>query len=80
MPIVLWCIIETVGDLVHALIPPVEDSHPLSCHGPRLADANVFDKLVQILLLGAAYRMVADTTWLATLIYHRFKEWTPQTS
>lgn len=80
MPAGLWCIIETVGDLAHTFILSVEESHPFSHHGPRLADAIVVDRLVQALLLGAAYEMSADTKWLITLIYHRCKEWTPQTS
>lgn len=58
VPAGLGCIVETVGDLGHALIPLVVESHPLSCHEPRRADAIVFDKLVQVLLLGAAYGMV----------------------
>jgi hypothetical protein len=45
------------------LIPPVIDDHPLGCHRPRVTDRIVFDKLVQVLVLGAAYDKIADITW-----------------
>jgi hypothetical protein len=45
-----------------ALIPPVIDTHPLGCHRPRVSDRVVFDKLVQVLVLGVMYEKIADTS------------------
>ena len=45
-----------------ALIPPVIDEHPQGCHWPSVANRVVFDKLVQVLLLGTAYEKIADST------------------
>lgn len=58
-----------------ALIPPPDDSHPLGCHRPRVSDRIVFDKLVQVLVLGAAYEKIADSTCSATTIRRRRDEW-----
>jgi transposase len=75
VPAVPSCIIEPIWDQFHALIPPVEDTHPLGCHRPRLGDRVVFDKLVQVLVLGAAYEKIADSTCSATTIRRRRDEW-----
>jgi transposase len=68
-------IIEPVWDQFAALLPEHLDSHPLGCHRPRIADRVVFDKLVQVLVLGAAYVKIADTTCSATTIRDRRDEW-----
>lgn len=75
MPAVPSCIIEPIWDQFCALIPPVVDDHPLGCHRPRVADRVVFDKLVQVLVLGAAYDKIADTMCSATTIRRRRDEW-----
>lgn len=75
MPAVPSCIIEPIWGQLCALIPPVVDDHPLGCHRPRLGDRIIFDKLVQILILGAAYEKIADTTCSATTIRRRRDEW-----
>lgn len=75
MPAVPSCIIEPIWDQFSALIPPVVDDHPLGCHRPRLEDRIVFDKLVQVLVLGAAYEKIADSTCSATTIRNRRDEW-----
>ena len=64
----LWCQFE-------ALIPPVEDHHPLGCHRPRITDRLVFDKLVQVLVLGASYEKISDTGCSATTIRRRRDAW-----
>jgi len=56
------------------LIPPVIDEHPLGCHRPRVPDRVVFDKLIQVLVLGAASEKIADSTCSATTIRRR-DEW-----
>ena len=75
MPAVPSCIIEPIWDQFCALIPPVVDDHPLGCHRPRVADRVVIDKLVQVLVLGAAYDKIADTMCSATTIRRRRDEW-----
>ena len=75
MPAVPSCIIEPVWDQFQALIPAVADEHPLGCHRPRIADRVVFDKLVQVLVLGAAYEKISETGCSATTIRRRRDEW-----
>ena len=75
MPAVPSSIIEPIWHQFEALIPPVIDEHPLGCHRPRIADRIVFDKLVQVLVLGAAYVKIADSTCSATTIRTRRDEW-----
>lgn len=75
MPALPSCIIEPIWDQFCALIPPAADDHPLGCHRPRIDDRVVFDKLIQVLVLGAAYEKVADTTCSATTIRRRRDEW-----
>lgn len=50
-------------------------SHPWGCHRPRIADRIVFDKLIQVLVLGASYAKIADTTCSATTLRARRDEW-----
>lgn len=68
-------IIEPIWDQFAALIPQPVDEHPLGCHRPRICDRVVFDKLVQVLVLGAAYERIADSTCSATTIRNRRDEW-----
>ena len=75
MPAVPSSIIEPIWDQFRALIPPVVDDHPLGCHRPRIPDRTVFDKLVQVLVLGAAYEKVADSSCSATTIRRGRDEW-----
>ena len=58
-----------------ALLPVHVDTHPLGCHRPRISDRVVFDKLIQVLVLGAAYEKVADSTCSAATIGRRRDEW-----
>lgn len=75
MPAVPSSIIEPIWIQFQALIPPVQDEHPLGCHRRRVPDRIVFDKLIQVLVLGAAYEKIADTTCSATTIRRRRDEW-----
>lgn len=75
MPAVPSSIIEPIWRQFEALIPPVIDEHPLGCHRPRVSDRIVFDKLVQVLVFGAAYVKIADHTCSATTIRRRRDEW-----
>lgn len=75
MPAVPSWIIDPIWDQFQELIPPVIDTHPLGCHNPRIPDRIVFDKLVQVLVLGASYARIADTTCSATTLRTRRDEW-----
>lgn len=75
MPAVPSSIIEPVWAQFQALIPPVIDEHPLGCHRPRIPDRVIFDKLVQVLVLGGAYAKIADSGCSATTLRHRRDEW-----
>lgn len=75
MPAVPSWLIDPIWDQFAALISPVTDTHPLGCHRPRIPDRVVFDKLVQVLVLGAAYEKIADSTCSATTIRTRRDEW-----
>lgn len=75
MPAVPSSIIEPIWDQFTALLPEHVDTHPLGCHRPRIPDRVVFDKLVQVLVLGASYEKIADSACSATTIRSRRDEW-----
>lgn len=75
MPAVSSSLIEPIWDQFAALIPPVIDTHPLGCHRPRIADRIIFDKLIQVLVLGASYTKISDSTCSATTLSTRRDEW-----
>jgi hypothetical protein len=75
VPVVPASIIDPIRAECLALLPDREDTHPLGCHNPRIADAIVFDKLVLVLLSGIGYERVADATCSATTIRRRRDEW-----
>lgn len=75
MPALPSSVIEPLWDQFAALIPHRVDTDPLGCHRPRIADRLVFDKLVQVLVLGASYGKVGDGTCSATTIRDRRDEW-----
>lgn len=75
MPAVPSSIIEPIWRQFEALIPSTFDTHPLGCHRPRVADRIVFDKLVQVLVLGVEYVKIADSACSATTIRRRRDEW-----
>lgn len=75
MPAVPSSIIDPIWREFEALIPPRIDEHPLGCHRPHVPDSVVFDKLVQVLVFGAAYARIADSTCSATTLRRRRDEW-----
>jgi hypothetical protein len=75
VPAVPSFIIEPLWTQFEALIPAVVDDHPLGCHRPRIPDRVVFDKLVQVLVLGASYTRIADGSCSATTLRTRRDEW-----
>jgi transposase len=68
-------ILEPLWVQVSALLPTRQDTHPLGCHRPRIADRVVFDKLIQVLVFGCGYRRIADHTCSATTLRRRRDEW-----
>ena len=53
----------------------MEDEHLLDCHRPRIPDRVVFDKLIQVLVLGAAHEKMPDSACLATAVRRRQDAW-----
>lgn len=68
-------VIDPIWDQFAALLPEREVAHPLGCHRRRIPDRIVFDKLIQVLVLGAAYNKIADSSCSATTIRSRRDEW-----
>jgi transposase len=69
-------IIEPIWQQFEALLPSGgEANHPLGCHRPRIPDRIVFEKLVQVLVFGCAYRRIADEQCSATTLRRRRDEW-----
>jgi transposase len=68
-------IIEPICEQFSALLPEREVHHPLGCHRSRIPDRVVFEKLVQILVFGCAYRRIADESCSATTLRERRDEW-----
>ncbi len=75
MPAVPSCILDPLREQFLVLLPAHVDDHPLGCHRPRIADAVVFDKLVEALVFGAGYERIADLACSATTMRRRRDEW-----
>ena len=75
MPALPPYIIEPIWQQFAALLPEREVDHPLGCHRPRIPDRVVFEKLVQVLVFGCAYRRIADEGCSATTLRDRRNEW-----
>jgi transposase len=68
-------LIEPIWQQFSALLPERKVDHPLGCHRPRIPDRVVFEKLVQVLVLGCAYYRIADEGCSATTLRDRRDEW-----
>jgi transposase len=75
MPAIPPYIIEPIWEQFTALLPEREINHPLGCHRSRIPDRVIFDKLVQVLVFGCAYRRIADGSCSATTLRDRRDEW-----
>lgn len=75
MPALPSFLMEPLWSKFEALIPPIEDHHPLGCHRPRITDRVVFDKFIQVLVLGASNEKISDTGCSATTIRRRRDAW-----
>jgi hypothetical protein len=74
VPVVTSSVIDPIWNQFQALIPTAVDTHPYGGHRPRVADRVMFDKLVQVLVLGAAQAEIADGSCSATTIRRRRDE------
>ena len=75
MPAVPSCILDPLREQFLTLLPVRHVTHPLGCHRPRIADAVVFDKLVEALVFGAGYERIAEAGCSATTLRRRRDEW-----
>ncbi len=75
MPAVPSCILDPFRAQFLALLPERVVHHPLGCHRPRIDDAVVFDKLIEVLVFGAGYERIGDETCSATTLRRRRDEW-----
>jgi transposase len=75
VPVLPCWITEPLWDQFAALLPEHVDTHPLGCHRRRIPDRIIFDKLMQVLVFGAAYERIADHTCSARTLRRRRDEW-----
>jgi len=75
VPALPSCILDPLREELLALLPAHVDEHPLGCHRPRIPDAVVVDKFVEVLVFGAGYERIADATCSATTLRRRRDEW-----
>jgi transposase len=68
-------LIEPIWEQFVSLLPERETNHPLGCHRSRIPDRVLFEKLVQVLVLGCAYERIADRSCSATTLRRRRDEW-----
>jgi len=68
-------IIEPIWEQFSALLPERKVEHPLGCYRSRIPDRVIFDKLVEVLVFGCAYRRIADESCSATTLRDRRDEW-----
>jgi len=75
VPAIPSFILDPIWQQVQALLPPHHDHHPLGCHRPRIDDRLVFDKLVQVVVFGVGYRLIAEPGCSATTLRRRRDQW-----
>ena len=75
MPALEPYIIEPIWQQFEALLPERDVHHPLGCHKPRIPDRVIFEKLVQVMVFGCAYRRIAEEGCSATALRERRDEW-----
>jgi transposase len=68
-------IIEPIWEQFVVLLPQRNAEHPWGSHRPRIPDRVIFEKLVQVLVFGCAYRRIADGSCSATTLRRRRDEW-----
>jgi transposase len=75
VPALPSCILDPLREQFFGELPAHVDDHLLGCHRPRIDDAVVFDKLVEVLVYGAGYERIADRSCSASTMRRRRDEW-----
>ena len=75
MPALPPYIIEPIWEQFVVLLPQRNAKHPWGSHRPRIPDRVIFEKLVQVLVFGCAYRRIADGSCSPTTLRRRRDEW-----
>jgi len=75
MPALQRYITEPLWEQFQALLPERGVDHPLGCHRARIPDRVIFEKLLQVLVFGCAYRRISDGGCSATTLRRRRDEW-----
>ncbi len=75
MPALQRYITEPLWEQFRALLPERGVDHPLGCHRARIPDRVIFEKLLQVLVFGCAYRRISDEGCSATTLRRRRDEW-----
>jgi transposase len=75
MPALQRYITEPLWEQFRALLPERDADHPLGCHRARVPDRVVFEKLLQVLVFGCAYRRISEEGCSATTLRRRRDEW-----
>lgn len=73
-------IIEPIWDQFAALPRNHLAPRPRGCHRRRIPDRLVFDKLVQVLIFGRAYALIAAGSWLGSWQRCTLRRWVPTTT
>jgi transposase len=68
-------IIEPIWQQFEALLPERRTDHPLGCHRSRIPERVIFEKLVQVLVFGCAYKRIADASCSESTLRRRRNEW-----
>jgi hypothetical protein len=56
---VTW-VVEPEPGQFRALLPERQTNHPLGCHRTRIPDMLIFEKRLQVLVIGCAYWRISD--------------------
>ena len=75
VPALPSCILGPLWAQFAALLPARQAIHPLGCHRRRIPDRVIFDKLIQVLVIGCGYRRIDDHTCSAATLRRRRGEW-----
>ena len=73
MPTLPSSVMEPLWVQFSALLPVHVDTHPLGCHRAASLTGSCPGKLIQVLVLGAAYEKVADFTCSTATIRRRYR-------
>ena len=75
MPALPTYLIEPIWEQFSELLSARKTDNPLGCHRSRVPDKVIFEKLVQVMVLGCAYWRIADESCSATTLRRRRDEW-----